>query len=270
MPKPLASRRPELLLLLFLVGYLVALTLQVKRGERTVLGDVALALFSPVLTAYNAAQRFTREGVEAYLWQKDAAVRDEALERENLLLKEQEALSFSMEEENASLRRLLDVTAPSGFKLVAGRALMRYGEPFGRYLLVACDESAPVFPNTPVLVPEGLVGKVQGASGGFYRVILVTDPSLAIGVASARSKVHGVAVGGGRILNVRYVANESDVKEDDLFVTSGEDGVFPPGIPVGKVVTVSDGGDFLKHITLAPSAPVDSLSWVVLQVSGHA
>jgi len=269
MPKTLASRRPEILLLLFLAVYMASLSLQIKRGERTLLGDVALTLFSPVLTVFHGAQRFTQEGLEAYLWQKDAAVRNEALGRENLLLREQGLLSRPLEEENTQLRRLLNVTAPSGFKLVAGRALMRYGEPFGRYLLVACDASAPVFPNTPVLVPEGLVGKVQGASGGFYRVILTTDPSSAVGVACLRTKVHGVAVGDGRFLNVRYVANESDVKEQDLFVTSGEDGVFPPGIPVGAAATVSDGGDYLKRIVLAPSVSMDSLAWVVLQVQSH-
>lgn len=270
MPKTLASRRPELLLLLFLAGYMTSLALQIRRGERTLLGDVALALFSPVLTVFNGAQRFTQEGLEAYLWQRDAAVRNEALERENLLLQEQGRLTLSVDEENARLRRLLNVSPPAGYSLVAGRALMRYGEPFGRYLLVSCSASAPVLSGTPVLVPEGLVGKVQGASGEFYRVILTTDPSSAVGVASQRTKVHGVAVGDGRFLKVRYVTNESDVKEEDVFVTSGEDGVFPPGIQVGTAVTVSDGGDFLKHIVLAPAVSMDSLSWVVLQVHGHA
>ncbi len=270
MARTIASRRPEILVVLFLAGYLASLSLQIKRGERTLLGGVALALFSPVLTVFHEAQRFTREGADAYLWQKDAAVRNEALERENLFLKEREKLYESQGEENARLRRLLDIPPPTGFSLVAGRALMRYGEPFGRYLLVSCDTAASVFPNTPVLVPEGLVGKVQGASGGFYRVILTTDPSSAVGVTCQRTQVHGVAVGDGRLMNVRYVTNESDVKEEDVFVTSGEDGVFPPGIPVGTVTSVTDGGDFLKRIVLKPAVSMDSLSWVVMQVRGHA
>ncbi len=270
MQRTLASRRPELLLLLFTVGYLVALTLQVRRGGQTVLGGTALALFGPVLTAYNSAARFSQEGFDAYLWQRDAALRAEALSRENLALRGELQRVQPLADENARLRRLLDVPPPPAVRLVGGRALMRYGEPFGRYLLVSCDPAAPVFPDTPVLDPDGVVGKVQASSGNFYRVLLVTDPSSAVGVMTARTGARGVAVGDGRAIEVSWVTNEADVRPGDRFVTSGEDGVFPPGISVGTAIAVSDGGDYLKRITLRPAAALDTLTWVVLAVKGRA
>jgi rod shape-determining protein MreC len=108
------------------------------------------------------------------------------------------------------------------------------------------------------------VGRVQGASGELYKVILLTDPSSAVGVVCDRSAVKGVAVGKGNDMNVRWVSNESDVRVGDQFSTSGEDGVFPAGLRVGTAVSVEDGGDYLKKITLAPSSQMDRLTWVLL------
>ena len=73
------------------------------------------------------------------------------------------------------------------------------------------------------------MGRVQGASGGLYKVVLLTDPSSAVGVVCDRSAVKGVAVGKGSDMDVRWVSNESDVRVGDQFSTSGEDGVFPAG-----------------------------------------
>lgn len=271
MAKALASRRPEALLVLIAVAYLIALSLQVRRGGQTVLGGMALALFGPALTAYDAAAGSAREGLDAYFWQRDAALRAQALERENAALRGELRLSDSLRLENDRLRGLLSVPALPGARLVVGRALMQYGEPFGRYLLVRCPTPpAPIFPGTPVLDPSGLVGKTQGSSGGFYRVLLVTDPGLAVGVLSSRTRDHGVAVGEGRRIEVRYVTNESDVAVGDRFLTSGEDGIFPEGIPVGDVAEVSDGGDYLKRIRLKPAASLDNLTWVLLAVKPGA
>jgi len=270
MPAALASRRPEALLVLFAAGYLAALTLQVRRGGETVLGGLALTLFRPALSAYDAASRFAREGSDAYLWQRDAALRSETLERENSQLRSEQRFTEALIQENAKLRSLLAVPAPPSSRLAGARALMRYGEPFGRYLLVDCEAPpAPVFPDTPVLDSDGLVGKVQGSSGRFYRVLLVTDAGLAVGVMSERTRVHGVTAGEGRRIAVRFVTNEADVQPGDRFVTSGEDGVFPAGLPVGTVESAEDGGDYMKRITLKPAAALDNLSWVLLAVKAR-
>lgn len=271
MRRALASRRPEVLLTLFTVGYLVALSLQVRHGDQTALGAFSLTLFRPALSAYGVASSFTREGLDAYLWQRDAALRSEALARENAALKIHLSQAEVKERENDRLRALLGVSPPPGSRLVGARALMHYGEPFGRTLFVQCDNlSSAAATGAPVLVPEGLVGKVHSASGGHFRVHLVTDPNLSVGVKSERTGVLGVAAGDGKRVNVRYIINEADVAVEDRFLTSGEDGLFPPGIPVGIVEEVADGGDYLKRIQMRPCAQLDDLGWVLLAVKPGA
>jgi rod shape-determining protein MreC len=255
-------RRPGALALVIVVAYATLLTVQVRRGERTVLSNLALVAFGPLLSVFDAASRVTREGVEAYLWQRDAALRAEALERENRALKAQVDLDRNLEREVLQLRQLLQAPKPDKVDIYAGRALARFGAPFGRYMLVST--SAPVGEGAAVVDATGLAGRVIGKAGNLLRILMITDPNSAVGVMSARTSVRGVAVGAGDHLIVRWVSNEADVQPGDLFLTSGEDGFYPTGLRVATVTTVENGGDYLKRIRAEPLCRTDELSWVML------
>jgi rod shape-determining protein MreC len=257
-------RRAEFLLVLFAAGFLVLLTVQIRRGGQSLLGNLALAAFGPLLSAYDGASRLTREGLQAYLWQKNAALEAERLAAENRELKGRLALSREAEAEVLALRELLKAPKPRDVEVIAGRALTKYGEPFGRYLLVSCDARYRVPDSTPVIDAAGVVGRVQGSSASQYRVLLVTDPASSVGVACERTGVRGVAVGRGGDLEVRWVSNEAEVKAGDVFATSGEDGIFPAGLRVGTVESAENGPDYLKRIRLNPMAGLDQLTWVLL------
>lgn len=258
-----AARRPEALLALLAVGFFVLLTMQVRRGSQSFLGNVALAAFGPLLSAYDSASRLTREGFQAYVWQRDSALQVERLAAENRALQGQIELSRSLEKEVLALRDLIQAPKPPSVEIIGGRALTQYGAPFSRYLLVSCDRRFFIPEGTAVMGPGGAAGRVQGSSAGLYKVILLTDPSSAAGVVCDRSGAKGVAVGKGDDMDVRWISNEADVRVGDQFSTSGEDGVFPAGLRVGTAVSVEDGGDYLKKITLAPSSQMGQLTWVL-------
>lgn len=258
------SRRPEVLLLLIVVGYLIFLTVQVRHGEKTVFGNLAMAAFGPFLSVFNEASRLTREGMQAYVWQQDAALRAEKAEMKNRELEARIQLDHHLEQEIIRLRALIHAPRPKDLDIVGGRALTQFGAPFGRYLLVSCPPDLSVPDGTPVMSTEGAVGRVIGKAGGLFRVLMITDPNSAVGVVSARTGVNAVAVGAGDHLMVRWVSNEADVKVGDEFMTSGEDGFFPAGVNVCVVTSVENGSDYLKKITAAPLAKLDRLSWVLL------
>ena len=259
-----SPHRAEKVLLAALFGFFVLLTLQVRRGQKTLLVDFALWVFSPLGSTYEAADRLTREGLQAYIWQRDAAVEAERLAYENRLLKGQIMAQGYIRDENARLRQLLEIPVPEGINPIGARALTQYGAPFNRYLMVSAENLLKTPQLTPVIVPEGVVGRVQSGGGGLLKCALITDPNSAVGVISQRVPVHGVAVGDGRNLLLRWVTNEADVKVGDAFITSGDDGVFPPSLPVGTVVSVADGPDYLKKVSLRPAANLGDLQWVLL------
>jgi rod shape-determining protein MreC len=104
-----------------------------------------------------------------------------------------------------------------------------------------------------VVTPDGIVGTVIAVFPFASQVRSVTDPGFAAGVESQKNHVHGVLKGlGNSSAKVDFVATGQKVENGEMFFTSGEDRVFPKGLPVGKVTSVRDGSNF-QDITVAPS-----------------
>ena len=248
----------------FVVLYAIALGFQVKEGNQTLFGKVTLTAFFPLLKASEISIKTFKDGFEAYIWQKDNAIRSEDLLKENLRLKGEINLLKPLEEENNKLKSVLKVPFAQDRKFEVARSLISYGTPFTRSVLITFDESCLIQEKSPVLDQFGVVGRIEEVKGAKARVLLLTDPSSAIGISDQRSGVSGVAIGNGKNLVAKYITNEADVIEGDIFITSGQDEVFPSGIPVGRAVLVEDGGDYLKKIVIAPFASLDSLSYVLI------
>jgi len=103
-----------------------------------------------------------------------------------------------------------------------------------------------VHPDMPVTVAEGLVGRVVNSSSDMSRVLLLTDPNHSVDCRVASTRDRGVLSGSlerGCIL--RYIHLKSRIRPGDEVVTSGLDGIFPRGLPVGKVETVEKGSQGL-------------------------
>ncbi len=92
----------------------------------------------------------------------------------------------------------------------------------------------------PVVTPDGVVGRVQRATGRYSDVVLITDQSSKLGVLVQRSRVRGTAAGAGgnKPLLLENVLRTDVLEEGDQIITSGTDGVFPKGLVVGRVTAV--------------------------------
>lgn len=124
--------------------------------------------------------------------------------------------------------------------------------------------STGVAVGMPVVSGSGLVGRVVQASSRESTVLLLTDASSNVGVRDAN--VVGVASGQGQShpIRVDYVAPSSPVHTGDVMVTSGLQGsLFPPGIPVGKVASVSQPRDALQEtVQMQPAVDLTGLQFV--------
>jgi rod shape-determining protein MreC len=122
-----------------------------------------------------------------------------------------------------------------------------------------------------VITPDGIVGKVVDVYPTASFVLLATDPSFAAGVISQKNRVHGTLKGqGGAKVIVDYVQNEEHVEQGEWFYTSGDDGVFPKGLPVGEATSVHPGKS-KQEIILSPSGFQNGLEEVLIIIEGvHA
>jgi rod shape-determining protein MreC len=116
-----------------------------------------------------------------------------------------------------------------------------------------------VMPGQPVLDAEGVLGQVSRVLPLAAEVTLLTDPNQTLSVELRRNGTRAIAYGAGRggALELRYLPAAIDIQEGDPVVTSGLDGVFPPGLPVGKVVGVSRGRASFTVARVEPAAAVE-------------
>jgi rod shape-determining protein MreC len=92
-------------------------------------------------------------------------------------------------------------------------------------------------------------------------VTLLTDKDQSIPIQIVRNGLRGIAFGGADpgTLDLRFMAANADVENGDVAVTSGLDGIYPAGLPVGKVGIVERAAkDQFARIVLTPSAGVEN------------
>ena len=137
-------------------------------------------------------------------------------------------------------------------KMIGARVIGATPGVGSRSLLVDRGTSSGVHKGMAVVTPEGIVGRVVEVFPFASQVLSVTDPGFAAGVESQKNHVHGVLKGlGNGTARVDYVGSGEKVERGEVFYTSGEDRIFPRGLPAGKVTAVVDGAGF-KDITVDP------------------
>ena len=133
-------------------------------------------------------------------------------------------------------------------------------------ILIDRGSQAGLRRNFPVVAPDGLVGRVVEVTPYTAKVQLITDPVSASGGLLQRTRVTGIVSGNlGAGLKVRYLPLLADVAVGDEVVTSGMGGVFPKGIPVGRVVAVErKSGALFQEAVLQPKVDLGRLEEVLI------
>lgn len=135
-------------------------------------------------------------------------------------------------------------------------------------VLIDRGSGSGVMRGMAVVTPDGIVGRVLASYPTASQVLLVTDPTFAAGVISEKNRVRGTLKGIGQSkVIIDYVQNEEKVDVGEVFYTSGDDRVFPKGLPVGTATVVRPGKTF-KEIFVAPSGTQNGLEEVLVVVEG--
>jgi rod shape-determining protein MreC len=188
-----------------------------------------------------------------------------ALELEQQRLRE-------VEGEAVRLRKLLGFAEqPGERRYVGARVIGVRLATVGRQLLTVDRGSDDgVAPMMPVVVAEGVVGRVHAVAGHSADVLVLTDlnSSVAVRVERTRARANVRGMGKPDLCRLDYALRVEDVIEGDPLVTSGTDGVFPRGLPVGKVTQLDrrQHGLFLDA-RVVPAVDVTRLEEVLVLTS---
>jgi len=204
----------------------------------------------------------------AWRWMKESFAARDTLQKEvdalRVQLRDQQLMTMrqaALESENATLRGLTSVLPEVIEKRLIGEVVSVETSTLRQRLLINRGGSSGVFRAQPVITGDGVLGQVYRLGPFSAEVILITDSEHGLPVQVLRSGVRTIAYGTGRstALDLPYVPQNYDVKVGDVLVTSGLDGVFPYGLPVGRVIRVErDPTQPLAQIVATPLAHIEA------------
>jgi len=246
------------------------LTLQ-TRGYGAGTGDAVAIVTTPIQTALAAIPRAALGVWSVYLDWKGVRAENRRLRDEIQRLRVDARWVTEAADENRRLRRLLDLRNRLPIATLPGEVIAREWGGWVRSLTINRGRGDDVKRLTAVISPDGLVGRVVEVRMGASIVQVLTDPSSTVGAHALRTRTPGIVEGEPRgTIRFKYMARDgAGIAVGDVVVTSGLGGVFPRGVPIGRVRAIDDRGSALFHYALL--APVVDFARVdeVLLVTGE-
>ena len=172
--------------------------------------------------------------------------------------------------ENERLKGLLGLRDQNTYQTMPARVIARDPSIWFNTITIDRGSSSGVKVNMPVVSATGIVGRVVSVSPWASQVMLVTDEKAGAGAVVGQLGESG-ALGSVRgrpdlgLIEMRYVSGLEKVTLGDFVMTTGQDGIYPPGLKVGEVVDVKNGTATQPHqILIRPGARLDRLEEVAV------
>jgi rod shape-determining protein MreC len=197
--------------------------------------------FLPLFGLAGAGQQLPADLADSVLPRRELLKEIDDLRRENQQLKEQQIQTTAISRENDQLRNLLGWQRQAPWKLKLANVVMRDPANWWRTVQIDLGSRDGIQTNMPVLTADGLVGRVSTVSYVTSQVVLIGDPNCRVS-ALVENATHdmGVLTASGpldsSLVQLSYLASSASLKAGQAVFTSGLGGIFPKGIPIGKIV----------------------------------
>lgn len=156
-----------------------------------------------------------------------------------------------------------ELPGPSKVAEVVGRG----PSPFLQTFFINKGRKDGLVRGMPVLLKEGVVGRIDKTSSFFSEVIMINDPSFAVECLIQRTRVRGILTGisGAKHCQINFVARTEDVLPGDIIITSGLDQLYPKGLILGRVLRIDPKvkGTFL-FIEVIPEVKLSQVEEVLI------
>lgn len=167
---------------------------------------------------------------------------NQELRRELQKMQAWKEAAVQLEQENSKLLAQNNVRIDPALTSVTGLVMVDSGSAFRQSVLLNVGGQDGIIDGWAVMDGLGLVGRISGVGQRTSRVVLLTDPSSRIPVTIQPSGDRALLTGDNTPLPfLDFIESLDNVRPGDRVVTSGDGGVFPPGLLVGQVVLGSDG-----------------------------
>lgn len=268
-PPPFFKRGPAPLVRLFFFASLSLALLVIDarfRYAEVMRNWFALAVY-PLQRAATAPIELA-ERISGYFSTQSRLIEENAeLRAKNLTLSRDAQRLEALQAETDQLRRMIGATERLNLRATLAEIIYSGRDPYSQKVFIDRGATHGLRPGSPVADESGVLGQVTRVHPLLSEVTLLTNPDQAIPVQVVRNGLRAVAFGGGAsgMLELRFLAANAEVQNGDRLVTSGIDGVYPPGLPVATVVRIErDTEHTFARVVTKPAAGVDRGHYVLV------
>lgn len=264
------SRYKNLIVLaVILSAQVLGLAIQVKRTNENESNRLiriwAVTAVTPFEKAINGFQNGSWNIWHNYIYLRGVRAENRALKAQIEQLRLEQARLSDDAAQARRLQALLAFKEQYIQKTVPAQVIGTSGSEQSRSVFIDKGKRDGIEPNMAVITADGIVGKVLTVFLTTSQVLLISDQSSGAGGILEKSRLQGIVKGNssGQV-TLEYVMSDEQVQAGDRVLTSGGDGIFPKGLPVGEVAKVSPGHELFLNIRLQPAANLAKLEEVLV------
>jgi rod shape-determining protein MreC len=245
-----------------------------RTTDRTRLDRAVLWITAPVEKLVSWTVSGSLNVWTGYVALRRAHQKADALGREVTSLRMERDQLLEERAENERLRKLLAFAqATPGRTYVGARVIgVRLGPAGQQVLTIDRGANDGIARMMPVVVADGVVGRIQAVEGSTSDVLLLVDRNSSVAARVDRTRARANVRGAGKPDGARleFALRTEDMIEGDVLVTAGTDGVFPRGFPVGKVTRLRRNAHGLfQEADVVPAVDVTRLEEVLVVTSAE-
>jgi rod shape-determining protein MreC len=259
------------------LGIVFGLTVVLLSLPTRVTGRVRIifgGLFLPLFGLAGSAHQLTSQASDSMASRGELLRELQDLRQENERLKIQAQGAAEMERENVRLRKLFGwQQSQHQWKLKLGKVVLRDPSNWWRTVQIDLGSRDGISNSLPVLTAQGLVGRIANVEATRSQVVLLGDPNCRVSAMVENEKRDlGIVSAGGpletSLVDLGLLPRDARLKPGQNVVTSGQGGLFPASIPIGKILDWQPAEHGLNTVARVKlGADLDSLEevWVLLR-----
>lgn len=262
-----ASYRPWVVYAAFSLISLGIMTSNLQGGYIAgLIESVALSVFSPIYKASENLFNFSRKLWDDYFYlvdlqseNKDLKLIIQKLQEEQLLFQDK-VLSINR------LESLIGASVKAPIATIPANVIRRSNALLNPIILIDCGSSNGVREGMGVATADGALGQIIYTTSGTAKVLTLHHLDSGIGAMLQNSRIQGVVSGTGKGTSVmRFISRFDPIVLGESVVTSGLDGAFPKGVPIGKVSAIKrDASEMFQTVEIVTNVNMNTIEEVIV------
>lgn len=248
------------LVLLFLSAFVLMLINKTDTVLIEKTSSVATDVLSPMIDVFVVPAKAVAGIYDYFKELKQIRADNQKLRDENRYLMGILDRSKALEIENNLLANMLNYTPPPEAKYVTARVIAEEGDGFSHSLIAYTGNVNRIKKGQVALSDKGVVGRIDKVGELYSKIIMITDINSKIPVMVERTRVRGILSGDNTPYpKMIFIPLEAELSVGDRIVTSGVAGVFPAGLPIGRISAIEK-----NNVKVATFSNLDQLEYIKL------